>query len=211
MKKLFFLITSLVILFCFTLRSQSVVYFAPGFGITNSKVSFESSSSSGSSDKDLSFDLDLPIGFFIGDHFILGIETAYSYDVSKEFVAEEETSKTSYSTVKLGPFFRYVTKMTERTKFFLHINSLVGFGNVKHEDFENGNNFEQKTFVINPSVSPGVALSLSEKIMLEFMLGKLYYENHSTKPKDNPNEVKLTVSEFGFLLNYLRFGIAFWF
>ncbi len=203
MKKHLFLPAVIILFSCFAANSQKVFYLAPSLGFTNSTMSYSSDSNSGDTDQDLYFNLSVPFGFFIGEHVILGLETGYSYEVDKDFnESGGETGETSYSTVKIGPFFRFQTNMTEKTKFFLHVNSLFGFGSIKDEwsndsSGESGE-YETTTFILNPGVSPGVSLNLSETIMLEIMLGRLYYNSHTTTPKDSDNNFSATASEFGF-------------
>lgn len=134
-------------------------------------------------------------GYFINDNLAFGLAVGYNYNKHKYTDYEDnETTTSTYNTLKLSPFFGYYNKLNDKTWLLVHLNFAYGFGNQKNEGVSNKYNITY----LGAGISPGISYFFTNRIGLECTIGLLSYSNSSVKNKSGP---ELTAGGFQFRLD----------
>ncbi len=113
------------------------------------------------------------IGYFIADHFAVGILGNYGWVSTKM-----NNIKSSYSNYGIGPFVRYYfLPLENRTNLLVETNGAYN---------EQANNaISAKSGFISYSVSAGPVIFLNSSVGLEFLLGYKGYKETKNDTKSN--------------------------
>lgn len=160
------------------------------------------------------------IGFFIKDNFAvganlqLGIINNSSYTEYSNQIPSKTGNKYNSISYGIGGFARYYKKITDN--FLLFVNGGVSYAYQTkkivstNSIFPNNEPFEAIQQSVSVAVSPGLVYFITPKLGIESSFGNLNYTYSSSKNKKPINE-NVNSSQYGINLNYLAFGLSYYF
>lgn len=188
MKKLFFTL-ALVLGFSAAASAQGVgqVWVGGNFGFKVTDVK--------GGDSNTDFKILPEIGYIINDNFGVGIRGGYEHYDAYSISYGTQTAEFEADGFSVEPFVRYTFLKGDIGGLFL--DGGVGYGQLSLK------NVDDKIKALEAGISPGVAISISDKVALTAKYGFLGYKE--TKIGDGK------VSEFGldFDMTQFTFGINF--
>lgn len=155
-------------------------------------------------------DLQLGIGYFVGQNFVLGLNAGYEMGESSAFQSTiegpvEVTATTSIVTV--GPFARMYHMMADKAAFFGEADVNFGFGKREVGD-DPGVDIAR----IEGALRPGIALFLADKWAIEGKFGYLGYVQQREEYTTPDQNIETVSSNFQLSFNFttLSLGLAFY-
>ncbi len=134
-----------------------------GFSVAESKVTLQSSNNNqeGKGPTSSQFNIAPSVGYFVVDHFALGIGMDYTYSA----IRNPNEDKVDGSNLLFGPFFRYYVPVGEDVAVFLVTN--FGFGNSSDNQTIGTQLQEVSSNIFAVGVGPGFTIFSNSAIGLE--------------------------------------------
>jgi hypothetical protein len=183
-----------------------------GGDITVSSTSSEQPAGIPYSTKNNTFSISPSLGKAIKDNLILGFDLSYNYQGTTTTQPSPPDETSSFNQYGAGVFLREYKPLGSH--FSLFLQERLGGAYAK---ISNSNSSNAKSVSINVGFYPGVAYSVSPKIMLETGFQNLFYVNysHTTLGDDPATTVKNNSFNAGTNLGYafqnLMVGVRFLF
>jgi hypothetical protein len=161
------------------------------------------------------FSLEVPAGYFISNSFLVGIKSAYSYQISNsgwEYIDRTTEQETKNDLFSVGPFLRYYNPIISKLNFFLDLTVTYGFGKENSKSFENEvlqYENDGKLWRIYADLSPGLSYQVSNWLFFDATFGRLtYFKSHYKPNEDSENDSEDERSNFNFIFNNFSFGLS---
>ncbi len=161
------------------------------------------------------FSLEVPVGYFVSNRFLVGLGQGYryrKYSSESNFnnsPAERESSSYSYL---VGPFVRYYTPIINKLDFFAELNATYGFGEEKTNYINNGDlqyETDGKQTSLNANLIPGISYQVSDWLFLNCTFGRLIYNQSHYKPNEESEyDREKNDSNLIFNFNSFSFGLT---
>lgn len=155
-------------------------------------------------------DLQVGIGYFIGQNFALGLNAGYEMEESNAFISGLEGPveiTTTTSLVTVGPFARLYQMIADKAGFFGELDVNFGFGK-REVGEEPGVDISR----MEAALRPGVALFLNERWSVEGKFGYLGYMQQIEEYTTPDQNIETVTSDFRVSFNFatLSLGLAFY-
>jgi hypothetical protein len=135
-------------------------------------------------------------GYFISDHFVLGIDFNLAFMKMKSDGEYDYVDKTTLYAA--GPFMRYYIP-TGKVFTFLEAGAVFG-SQIEKSDSGDGDDSVYKTGIQSYGGGAGIAIPIGEKVTFDSML---CYTSTSFKDKqDNPDNARYVLGNFGIKLGF---------
>ncbi|HMQ50332.1 MAG TPA: hypothetical protein PKA00_23095 [Saprospiraceae bacterium] len=174
-----------------------------GFSVAESKVILHASSNNeeGEGPSSTQFNISPSVGYFILDHFALGIGMDYTYNA----IREPNQDKNDGSNLLFGPFVRYYFPVDEDIAFFAVTN--FGFGNSSDNQLVGTSQQSIQSNIFAVGIGPGFSIFSNSAIGLE----ALFKYNYARSVFDTEIAgVKTTTTTRGSQFD-LSLGVQFYF
>jgi len=159
--------------------------------------------------------IEVPVGYFVSNRFLVGLDQGYRYrkysseSNYNDSPAERENSSYSYF---VGPYVRYYTPIINKLDFFMELNATYGFGEEKTNYVKNGElqyETEGKQTGLNANFLPGLSYQISDWLFLDCTFGRLTYNQYHYKPNEESEyDREKNDSDFIFSFNSFSFGLT---
>lgn len=173
--------------------------------------------------QDLSYDLTLKGGYFLGDYFMIGGNLIYSRNKFTGIIVQESDTIQRQNISSIGtiaPTLKSYVPLTKnnRLSFFNEIGLGFGFGNSVRRDTKNRDEISKSytdEFNFTAGISPGITFFAIENFAFEIQLNNLigYELNVSNKTTNQTEESKVTTHNVNFNIDLLslNLGLAYYF
>jgi hypothetical protein len=181
-----------------------------GWDITNSERNYSDGSYT---NKQKSFNLEVPVGYFFSNKIVAGLMPFFStYFYQSEHSNPDYLNESKERLFGIGPFIRGYGRISDKVDFFLQFEALGAFGKRQTTYYQSNTSYEEtegKTKQLSLGLEPGISLKLSKCMFLDLRVGQLSYSIYKYTPdvlsQDDP---EMKNSNFGFSINYIRLGIS---
>ncbi len=232
MKKINFVILSLLVSISSYYAQLSKGTFMPGIGINysyNSSKSHDTINGGGlandNTGKSTNFSTNVKLGYFISDKVVIGVFGGYSKQTfDNTWIQNNNSTTNSYSINGIygGVFLRYY-KLLKNNKFgfFGQLSSNYTFGKTHTHYTEYNVNSQYyssevhgTSYAINASISPGIVYFINNRVGVEAMFGNVGFNSQNNKSFSKYNQVGTGNSNSfytNFSLNSFQLGVNFYF
>ena len=155
-------------------------------------------------------------GYFIADHFAVGLGVAWQYYSTKDFFGNtDDYLQIRSSQFAVGPFARYYCITTEHFLFYTEVSISAAFGKQETENTEltvQSPVYHTKAF--SAAIAPAATILVTPKFGIEIGVGNLSFVTSSQKTEGNPAfsgtpETTIHSSNVGLNWNAFTFGAIF--
>lgn len=159
---------------------------------------------------DTDLDLQLGIGYFVGQNFALGLNVGYEMGESSSFISGIEGPVeviSNSSLVTVGPFARLYKMIADKAGFFGELDVNFGFGKREVGD-DPGVDISR----MEAALRPGVSLFLTDRWSIEGKFGYLGYTQEQEEYTTPDQNIETVISSFRLSFNFttLNLGMAFY-
>lgn len=136
-------------------------------------------------------DISPTVGYFVADNLAIGLSASYnasSHEHKSKSNGTEFSSKTTTTSVAVGPMIRYYSPVGERAAFFGQLDAGFGSSKEKTEVTPSGgktNDFDAKYSLLGIGITPGFTFFPTDHFGLEISIGALSYVK--AKPSNKPD------------------------
>jgi hypothetical protein len=143
-------------------------------------------------------------GYYISDAIKIGLGIGYNATTNENKPLAGNTAKWETNMLIINPFARFYVQASDRVDLFLQANLAYGTGGYEQSPSINKGDITS----LNIFLTPGIEFMISQKIALDFSIGRIGYFSTTVTPDGTPKVEMLTNSfNFNFNLTDVHLGI----